>query len=330
MLRTFTYQITPHDTGKTILQYLTAHGYSHTILTHLKKTPYGILLNDTWAYMSAQLTSGDKLVTKFFENASPAIAPVSLPLSICYEDEDILVVNKPAGMPIHPSRLHQSDTLANAVCGYYELQGTPCPFRCINRIDRDTTGLILLAKNMLSAALLSDSMRKRDIHREYLAIVQGILPENGTVNAPIARISPSNIKRQVDFLHGDPAITHYRRLACENGLSLAALRLETGRTHQIRVHMSYLGYPLLGDALYYSFSNREAVNYSQDRSSSKTPDAYAQIKRQALHSYRLYFKHPITGVPLNLTAPLPSDMAAIFSQALPSHMEWSPLGVPFE
>lgn len=313
MLRTFTYQITPSDAGKTILQYLTACGCSRAILTHLKKTPCGILLNGTWSYVSTKLAAGDTLVIKLSESGSPEIAPVFLPLSICYEDEDILVVNKPAGMSIHPSKLHQNDTLANAVCGYYDMQGTPCAFRCINRIDRDTTGLVLLAKNMLSAALLSASMRKREIHREYLAIVQGTLPENGTINAPIARISPSNLKRQVDFLHGERAVTHYRRLACRDGLSLVLLQLETGRTHQIRVHMSYLGYPLLGDALYRA-----------------NPDTQTQIKRQALHSYRLYFKHPITGLSIDLSAPLPSDMAAFFPQVPLSHTGYSPSEVPCE
>lgn len=311
MHRTFTYQITSADAGQTILQFLTARGYSRAIFTHLKRTPNGILLNEVWAYVTTRVQAGDTLTIHLIEESDAGkILPISLPLSVCYEDEDLLIVNKPAGMPIHPSKLHQDDTLANAVLGYYEAQGISCTFRCISRLDRDTTGLVLLAKHMLSASLLGAMMRRREIHREYLAIVEGVPEESGTVCAPIARISCSGIKRQVDPIHGESAVTHYRRLACGDGCSLVSLRLETGRTHQIRVHMSYLGHPLLGDALYAS-----------------APESSAQIKRQTLHSCRLYFTHPITGAAMDFTAPLPSDMALLFPQETLSRTESAPLTV---
>lgn len=327
MHRTFTYRITPADAGKTILQFLTARGYSRTVFTHLKRTPEGILLNEVWAHMTAQVQAGDMLTVHLVEEPDvEKILPLSLPLDVCYEDEDVLIVNKPAGMPVHPSKLHQNDTLANAVLGYYKAQGISCTFRCITRLDRDTTGLILLAKNMLSASLLGTMMRNRGIHREYLAIVHGTLPECGTICAPIARVSDSGIKRQVDPVHGEPAVTHYRRIACGDGCSLVSLRLETGRTHQIRVHMSYLGHPLLGDTLYASSPDSSALDSSALDSSAL--DSPAQIKRQALHSCRLYFTHPVTGAAIDLTAPLPSDMALLFPRETPSRTESALLTAP--
>lgn len=301
MIRTFDYQITAPDAHRTILEYLTARGYSHAILVHLKKTPESILLNGKWEYVTARLKPGDHLHILLSEpEASKNIKPISAPLAICYEDADILVVNKPSGMPIHPSQGHHENTLANAVCGYFHEQGIPYTFRCVNRLDRDTTGLVILAKHMLSAAILNQAVVKRNIHREYLAITDGKVPENGTISAPIGRKSDSSIERQVDFCHGEPAVTHYRRLAFRDGLSLVALHLETGRTHQIRVHMKYLGCPLIGDFLYHP----DFAPANDTRS--------IKIKRQALHSYRLQFTHPITGLPMDFLAPLPADMAALF------------------
>ena len=218
--------------------------------------------------------------------------PVSMPLSICYEDEDILAVNKPAQMPVHPSLNHYDHTLANAVCGYYNDQEIPYTFRCVNRLDRDTTGLTLIAKHMLSSAILSTAAARREISREYIAIASGKTPESGTIDAPIGRVAGSTIERQIDFENGERAITHYRRLAYHDGLSLLSLHLETGRTHQIRVHLKSIGHPLIGDFLYNPTDTT--------------------IKRQALHSYRLTFSHPITGESFVLTAPLPDDMHCLF------------------
>lgn len=295
MLRIFDYQILPTDTGKTILEYLSEKGYSHALLVHLKKTPESILLNGTWAYVTARLFPQDRLRILLSETTGSAgIEPVRLPLSICYEDEDILVINKPEHMPIHPSQRHHEDTLANAVCGYFQEKGIPYTFRCVNRLDRDTTGLVILAKHMLSSSILNQAVKNREIRREYLAIAEGEVPESGTITAPIGRKSGSSIERTVDFMCGETAVTHYRRIFYRDGLSLISLHLETGRTHQIRVHMSYLGHPLIGDFLYHPASHK--------------------IKRQALHSYRLQFTHPITGLPMDFSAPLPDDMAVFFPE----------------
>ena len=218
--------------------------------------------------------------------------PAPLPFEIVYEDEDLLVINKPADMPIHPSFQNHGNTLADALTWHYQQQGKEFVYRCINRLDRDTTGLLIVARHQLSASILSDMVRKREIHREYLAIVEGIPPEKGTISAPIGRKEGSAILREVNFETGEPARTHFTRLETRNGLSLVSLKLETGRTHQIRVHMAYIGCPLIGDYLYY-------------------PD-HTRINRQALHSYRLSFLHPITGKALSFTAPLPEDMKRAF------------------
>ena len=294
MNRTFTYLITQKDSPCTVESYLKKRGYSHPILVQLKKTQNGILVNQKWAYVKTILNPDDKLEIHLEETASSEhIVPVELPFSIVYEDEDILVVNKPADMPIHPSINNYENTLANAVAYYYKKQGETFIFRCINRLDRDTTGLLIIAKHALSASILSKQMKAREIRRTYLAVCKGQLPaEVGIINAPIARKADSAIERCVDFSNGESAVTHYRVRYYQNGYSLVELHLETGRTHQIRIHMQYLGNPLPGDYLY-------------------CPD-YAKISRTALHSYRLAFCHPITGKRMDFYAPLPTDMAAFF------------------
>lgn len=290
MQRNFIYHIAESDTGHTILSYLKSKGYPHAVIVHLKKTPESILLNERWEYVNTKIHAGDILIIKLLEeNSSVNIPPVSAPFSIVYEDEDILVVNKPANMPIHPSLNHYENTLANAVCHYYTSQGIPYTFRCVNRLDKNTTGLTIVAKHMLSSAILSQDVAAKNIRREYLAIVSGNTPDSGTINAPIGRKDASAIERQIDWQNGERAITHYRKIASKNGYTLLSLVLETGRTHQIRVHMASIGHPLIGDFLYHPASK--------------------ELLRQALHSYKLNFQHPVTKKAMVLTAPMPSDMA---------------------
>lgn len=319
MTRIFDYEITEKENQKSIQDVLKEKGYSRPILIHLKRTPQSILLNGRWEHTTARVHTGDFLrITLIEAESSPSIVPANLPLAVCYEDEDILVINKPAHMPIHPSKRHPENTLANAVCGYFAAQSIPYTFRCVNRLDCDTTGLVIIAKHMLSASILNADIKKRQIHREYLALAEGCTPAEGTINAPISRNADSDmpykvndsvtrsagssIARIVDFQNGEHAVTHYKRLAYIRQYSLLSLRLETGRTHQIRVHMNYLGHPLLGDAL-----------YNPAYTTADTPAALNMLTRQALHSYRLQFTHPITGVKLDFTAPLPADMAALIA-----------------
>ena len=290
MRRIFTYEINTNE-PITILKFLKGLGYSQPVLRHLKETPDGILKNGIWARVNETLLAGDILTIQLFEEAGSDIIPTEIPLDIVYEDEDLLVINKPAGLPVHPSQGNHTHTLANALTFYFREKGSSFVFRCMNRLDRDTTGLLIVAKHMLSGAILSEMVAHREIHREYLAITLGKTDEKGTIIAPIARVHDSTIERCVDAENGEYACTHFKRLSYKNGYSLVSLHLDTGRTHQIRVHMKHIGHPLPGDFLY-------------------CPD-YTVISRQALHSYRLEFIHPITGIPMNFTAQLPEDMGWI-------------------
>lgn len=288
MKRVLCYEIEETHQEERVGDFLRQKGYSRHLLTHLKNTEDGIVCNGQMIRPYEKLKIGDELVvTLEEEKTSEKIIPVCIPLSIVYEDEDLLVIDKPADMPIHPSVNNHGNTLANALAGYYHQKGEAFVFRCINRLDRDTTGLLIVAKNGLSGAILSDMGKKREIHREYLAIACGHTPPEGNIDAPIARKEDSILERCVNFEKGERAVTHYRTLKYKDGYSLVSLILETGRTHQIRVHMKYLGYPLTGDYLYY-------------------PD-YTLLDHQALHSYRLAFQHPITGKEMEFTAAPPWD-----------------------
>ena len=295
MERVITYHTDSSAAGLRIEQYLRRRGYSYQNLTQLKKMHESILLNGVWSYMRSPLKDGDILTVHIQETeSSPHIPPVKLPLDIVYEDEDIIVVNKPAGMPVHPSLNNYENSLANALMYYYQEQGKPFIFRCTNRLDRDTSGLTVIAKHMISSSILSGMGVRHEITREYLAIVRGSLsPAEGTIDAPIGRTGSSLIERKIDFENGERAVTHYHLVGEKNGHSLVSLILETGRTHQIRVHMKYIGHPLVGDYLY-------------------NPDMEL-IGRQALHSYRLSFSHPVTGEKMEFTAPLPADMRQILA-----------------
>lgn len=306
MNRTLTYQIDDSIMDNacnhiTIGAFLKQKGYSHPLMVHLKKTPESILLNGVWSYVNTKLSLGDVLEVHIVEEeSSENIPPTKISLEafremIVYEDDDILLVNKPAGLPVHPSMGHHEDTLANYCAYYYQklckdsITGGFI-FRCVNRLDRDTSGLVLIAKNMLSSAILSGQQLNRQIHRTYRAIVSGIPQESGTIDLPIARKEGSVIERCIDLENGESAITHYKRIAHTDSYSLLEIHLETGRTHQIRVHMKAIGHPLPGDFLY-------------------NPD-FTHIKRQALHSYRLEFVHPITGKALSFSQEIPVDFKA--------------------
>ena len=296
MNRTISYDIDSHSEGLRVEQFLRRKGYSAQNLSTIKRMPESILVNGVHYYMKQTLKAGDRLLVRIQETESSRnIPPVCAPLSIVYEDEDLIVVNKPAGIPIHPSLNNYTNSLANALAWYYQQQRKPFIFRCCNRLDRDTSGLTVVAKHLVSGNILSTMTKKKEVRREYLAVVRGhIVPESGTISAPLARKGGTIIERVVDFDRGEPAVTHYRLVREANGHSLVALQLETGRTHQIRIHLKHLGFPLVGDYLY-------------------NPDM-EYISRQALHSFRLSFPHPITGEAMDFTAPLPEDMENILTE----------------
>lgn len=297
MERHFTYNIKKEQEGKKIYTFLLEHGYSSRNITNLKKIPRSILKNGQWAYVKEELRSGDTLeVFVLEEESSPNIVPTPMQLHIVYEDEDIIVLNKPAGIPVHPSQNHFEDTLANGVMEYFASQNTPYVFRCVNRLDRDTSGLVLLAKHMISGAVLSEMVKKREIKREYLALVSGNTLDTGVVDMPIGRAEGSTIERQIDYAGGKRAVTHYEKLDYDETkqVSKLLLWLETGRTHQIRVHMKAVGHPLLGDDLYWPQQHVDTV-------------WKGMMYRQALHSYRLTFRHPITEQKMQFMAEEPDD-----------------------
>ena len=293
MNRTIIYHISEESHGLRVEQFLKRRGYSSQNLAEIKRMPKSVLVNGEHYSMRDTLSSGDTLIIHIQETeCSEKIPPAKIPLNIVYEDEDIIVINKPAGMPIHPSMNNYTNSMANGLAWYYKEQDKPFIFRCCNRLDRDTSGLTVVAKHLVSGNILSTMVRRREIHREYLAISRGeVTPRSGTITAPLARKPGTIIERTVDFEHGEKAITHYQVVEVKNGHSLVSLQLETGRTHQIRIHMKYIGYPLIGDYLY-------------------NPDMEL-ISRQALHSHKLSFSHPITGEAMEFTAPLPEDMKRV-------------------
>lgn len=295
MNTTLTYTITGSSGGRSIAAFLLDSGYSSRLVVHLRNTDGSFLLNGKTVFSNTILQPGDLLTVHVTEKKnSDQILPVPMDLSVVFEDEHVLVIDKPAGMPVHPSQGHYENTLANGIAWYYRNETTPFVFRAVNRLDRDTSGLVLLAKNPYSSCILSDAVKDHTIHREYAAIVSGKTDESGTIDLPIARKDGSTIERICDPEHGETAVTHYRTLAYNKDADLSFIRLllETGRTHQIRVHMKAIGHSLPGDFLYH-------------------PD-YRFIDRQPLHSTFLSFSHPVTGEAVNLSAPLPEDMQRLF------------------
>lgn len=296
MNRNIDYIIDENSAGLRVEQFLRRKRYSGQNLSEIKRMPKSILVNGVHYYMRQELSTGDHLQVRICETQnSEKIPPTKLPLDIIYEDEDLLVLNKPAGMPIHPSLNNYTNSMANALAYYFQSQGKPFIFRCCNRLDRDTSGLTIVSKHLVSGSILSDMTKYREVHREYLAIARGsVTPSEGTIQAPLGRKEGTIIERTVDWEHGEDAVTHYKVVKEANGHSLVSLRLETGRTHQIRIHMKYLGYPLIGDYLY-------------------NPDM-EYMTRQALHSHHMEFTHPITGEHMSFTAPLPEDMARVMQE----------------
>ena len=247
-----------------------------------KKVEQGITADGIHVRSIDRLRAGQKVVLKM-PSDTLRVEGVEMPLSILYEDEDVLVADKPAGLAVHPSKGHNEPTLAAAVIAHYEKQGGQLSFRPLNRLDRNTSGLLLAAKNAHSANLLSNRTKK-----EYLAIVLGRLEGEGVIEQPI-RIKPGfGITREVGE-GGKYCLTRWHSLASNDRLSLLRVIIETGRTHQIRVHMSFIGHPLAG-------SDTEFLS------------------RHALHCFRLGFIHPISRIPVDLTAPIPEDMASLLRE----------------
>ena len=270
---------------------------SSATLKHLKFIENGIMLNGKHVTVRAIANEGDVLSLATEDtDVQEKLTPVDLPINITYEDEFLVVPDKPANMPTHPSHDHYDDTVANALAYRYEKMGIPFVFRPINRLDRNTSGLLLIARDRLSANTLSDSMRKKEIKKQYVAILDGVPNESqGIIDTYIRRTEESIIVREncKEREGGDRAITEYRVLLSENGHSVVYANPVTGRTHQIRVHFSGIGCAITGDDMYGSESE--------------------YISRHALHSHVLEFPHPKSKENISTKAPLPEDMLKLLN-----------------
>lgn len=296
--------ISHEDAGLTVRRFLALKiPLSSKMLKYLKYRPDGICVGGERRTVRYILREGDILTLATEDGESPPhLAPVDLPLEILYEDGELVVPSKRANMPTHPSHDHRNDTVANALAFRYAKEGIPFVFRPINRLDRNTSGLLLVARNKLAAGRLSQALAAGEIQKTYLAILDGELsPGEGEIDACLHRTEKSIIVREVcspDAPDAAPSLTRYRVLAAGNGHTLVEAQPVTGRTHQLRVHFAHLGHPITGDDLY----------------GTPCPD----IGRHALHARKLSFPHPTTGEHLSPVAPLPEDFAHLLDLYFPN------------
>ena len=265
---------------------------SHRMTKRLKYSEGGIRVNGEPVTVRRVLHAGD-LVELAAEDSAPTekISPVDLPIDILYEDDELVVPSKPSNMPTHPSHDHYDDTVANALCYRYGRMGVPFCFRPINRLDRDTSGLLLIARGQIAADRLNRAMREGRIRKSYLAVLEGAPePAEGEIETHMCRTDASIIVRRVCTPEegGDYALTRYSTLAVSDGYALVEAQPVTGRTHQLRVHFAHIGHPIVGDDMY----------------GHPHPD----MPRQALHAHTLVFPHPADGREMSVCAPLPADM----------------------
>ena len=268
-------------------------GLSGTVVRRVKWLPEGILLDGVRVNTRVCPVEGQVLSVQLSDpERRSGILPAPGQLDIVYEDEDIIVLNKAPGLSVHPGPGHFSDTLGNFLLYYYDQSGQECDFHPVHRLDRGTSGLMVAAKHPHAQEVLKNQLHTEDFRREYLAVCEGVpSPAEGTVDAPLGP-KPGSLVEQWVTPEGKSARTHYRVLEVNKGRALLHLRLDTGRTHQIRVHMAHLGHPLTGDFLY------------------GTED-HDLIPRPALHSAFLSFRHPVSGEKLNFSIPLPKDMEGL-------------------
>ena len=254
-----------------------------------------ILLNNKIAKINDKIMLNDIIEFNLnYPEKSENIVPIKMVLDIIYEDESFLIINKSSNMPVHPSANHYADSLSNGVKYYFNQINLSKKIRPVNRLDKDTSGLVVFAKNEYIQENLIKQMKAGTFKKEYIAVLEGILKnKNGTISAPISRKENSIIEREINIKNGQEAVTLYTVLKEENNLSLVKFELKTGRTHQIRVHSKYIGHPILGDTLYNKSSNL--------------------IDRQALHSYKIEFIHPLLKKKISFETKIPKDIQNIFN-----------------
>lgn len=291
--------ITPELAGKTVDTLLRKHlQLSGTVIRRIKWLEDGIAINGKRVTVRHRTCEGESLSVRLTDPVSTdQPVPTEGPLDIVYEDEDMVVVNKQPGILIHPSHGHFDDTVGNYLMWHWKQQGEESGFHPVHRLDKGTTGLLIVAKHPHAQEKLKNQLHTGDFSRHYLAVCEGCpTPSAGIVDAPIAPVEGSLIAREVRE-DGQSARTHYKVLSTHGGRALVELELETGRTHQIRVHMAHIRHPLVGDFLY------------------GTED-HTLISRPALHSHRAEITHPITGERMTFTAPLPQDMTALIAKEI--------------
>ncbi|MGG1962501.1 RluA family pseudouridine synthase [Bacillus pumilus] len=286
--------------------------YHHTSLSHFLKTAVSaskpiihfwmehqkVRLNQKPAHHAAKVSQGDQIIIDLFETEESDVTPEYGELEVLFEDEHLLIVQKPAGRPTHPNEQGQTGTLANLVAFHFQANGEEKRVRHIHRLDQDTSGTVIFAKHRLAHAALDQMLSKKTIKRTYIAICEGLFKKKkGTIDAAIGRDKHHAVRRRISPT-GQKAVTHFQVMDMNKRLQLTAvkLQLETGRTHQIRVHLSSLGHPLAGDTLYDGV--REYIN------------------RCALHAKQVDMEHPFTGEHLIIEAPLPPDMDQLMSQII--------------
>lgn len=300
-------RIAQTEDGITVRAFLSSRlCLSTKMLKYLKYRPDGICVDGVRVTVRHILRTGETLSLAITDGeSSEKIAAVPLDLPILYEDNDLVVPDKPPRMPTHPSHDHFHDTVANALAYRYRELGIPFVFRPVNRLDRDTSGLLLIARNKLAAGRLTAAMRNGEIHKTYIAVLEGedILDE-GIIEKPLRRSAQSIIVREVcsaSDAGAEVSVTRYRTLARGGGCSLVLARPLTGRTHQLRVHFASIGHPIVGDDLYGIPNGR--------------------LSRQALHAYSLSFPQPSTGEAISLFSPMPTDMKQLVSDLFPAKIE---------
>lgn len=268
---------------------LRRHGLSTSAIRRSKRRPHGLLVDGEDIYTSYLVHAGQVVAILADDKAPSDIVPNEGPVDILYEDEDLLVVNKPPHLAVHPCAGSWDDSLGARLVHYYHTIGLEADFHPVHRLDKGTSGLMVVAKHPAAQHSLTQALHSGDFLREYLAVCEGCpAPLSGVIDAPLGRTDDSYIRQEVRP-DGKSARTHYEVVEQGSRFSLVRLRLETGRTHQIRVHMAHIGHPLAGDFLY----------------GTENPEL---ISRPALHSARLELKQPFTGAHLSFSAPLPGDM----------------------
>lgn len=288
--------VTEAESSVLLREFLKTKQISKAALTDIKFHGGALFVNENEVTVRTPLSKGDVVKVQFPpEKQSESMEAENMTIDIVYEDEHFLAVNKPPGMPTIPSLYQPKGSLAAGVLFYYQQNDIPGTFHAVNRLDKDTSGIVLVAKHRFAHSLMSKQQREKTIQRVYIALVHGKLEQDqGTITSPVGRNPDSIIERMVRE-DGQPSITHYEKLdyLFNNNISVARLKLETGRTHQIRVHMASIGHPLIGDDLYGGRRNL--------------------IKRQALHSETARFIHPFTDKEVMIKVDLPDDMKKLFT-----------------